>query len=93
MAPIFTEIKSCCAVPPDDLALEQHGNLVSNLAPLAGLPSLRRLRLRGNEVVDTAPLATLEKLITADLRNNPLSAESIALLEEIKAGSNTRITF
>jgi hypothetical protein len=51
------------------------------------------LRLRVNDVVDLSPLATLEKLLTADVRNNPLSAASTALIEEIEAGSNTRITF
>ena len=68
-------------------------NRISDLSPLAGLPNLRRLRLRVNDVVDLSPLATLEKLLTADVRNNPLSAASTALIEEIEAGSNTRITF
>ncbi|MBN63790.1 MAG: hypothetical protein CME20_20740 [Gemmatimonadetes bacterium] len=68
-------------------------NFVSDLTPFAGLPNLRRLRLRGNDVVDASPLADIERLLSADLRNNPLSAESIALIEEITGGSNTRINY
>jgi len=66
---------------------------VVDLLPLAALPELRRLRLRGNEVADISVLMTLEKLLSVDLRNNPLSEDSLALIEEIAKGNIPRITF
>jgi Leucine-rich repeat (LRR) protein len=68
-------------------------NQVVDLSPLANLPDLQRLRLRDNAVTDISPLLQLAKLRSANLSGNPLNDESLEIIEQIRAETNTRITF
>ncbi|MBK6900845.1 MAG: hypothetical protein IPH09_16870 [bacterium] len=64
----------------ESLNLMQNG--VVDLAPLAGLTNLRNLNLAGNLVADLQPLldnAGLGAGDAVDLRNNPLSAQALAV--------------
>ncbi len=64
----------------ESLDLMQNG--IVDLAPLAGLTNLRNLNLAGNLVADLQPLLDNTGLGTGDavdLRNNPLSAQALAV--------------
>ena len=56
-------------------------NLISDLAPLAGLSKLVSLELQGNEIIDLAPLAGLSNLSILKINSN-----QIACFENINAG-------
>ena len=53
--------------------LHLYTGTISNLAPLAGLASLRDLRLGGHAISDLSPLAGLTSLITLNLTRNEVS--------------------
>ncbi|MEK3724698.1 leucine-rich repeat domain-containing protein [Paenibacillus sp. FSL H8-0034] len=63
---------------------------VTDIHPLAGLPLLEFLYLNDTEISDLTPLREMPSLHSLYLKNNPLTAETFQVIEELK-GRNVRI--